>query len=1082
MERRVVTILFADLAGSTALGERLDPEDVRALQTELFRLANLEVERFGGITEKFVGDAILAVFGIPQAHEDDAERAVRAGLAIQQRFGSFAARVSDAHAAEVGLRIGIATGEVVAGREAAARGELMVTGDAVNVAARLQQLAEPGEVLVGERTKLATQRVVSYVDRGALAAKGKAQPLRAWAATELTGLSGRAGAGSAFVGRADELAVLRLEADRVARERRPELVTVFGNAGVGKSRLVAEFVAGLEDALVLTGRCVPYGDGITYLPLAEVVAGFAGIRDDEPAASALRKLEAVVARTVPEAQRQEVLEAVRWTLGLSLPGYSAAFGVPGDARRALHEGWTAFLTALGRQALVVLVVEDVHWASEPLIELLTEVLSGLEDTAVLVVCPSRPELLDTRPDWGTGRLAASSVSLAPLGDDESQLLLQDVLGPGASSVEVAPRILGRAEGNPFYVEELVAMLVEQGAIEEQAGRWVETDRLALTDVPDSIHGVIAARLDLLESREREALRRCSVMGRVFWPSAVQVDDDIVATLGRRAIVSESAESAFTGRREFTFKHALTHEVAYTTLPRGERGALHHRVAEWLSGVAPERRAETVELVAFHYDQALLWSVHDDELRRAAFSATFDAGDAAVRRGAYATAGRLLERALELAQTRTERSPAAMLAAQIDIHESRYEDALARLAAVASESEEASDTSTLADVLGLRARASWLAGRWDGAREAAEAAVATLEGLPESAELARALARLSQIQMLRSLPETTTTAHRAIEVARRTGETAAEVNARINLFTFRSRLEDLPSPDEMSELVELALAAGSYDEGVRASVNYLWTASLVGHVEQTERVVSRLVSSLEHGLASQSYRQYLQLSLATLVWIPAGRWAEADEALARSEIEVATNRLVWWWLRTGHALRRGRLQVVDRELPAFRATALATDEPQRIMPMVAVALPRAALADDTEELERLVDVAARQRPSQFSSTAISLPIVRSLGRRGDRALLEAVRDVWRGAPETVGGVAERAATAWLAGLAGDDARAAPTMAAIEQELRAQGRRYDAACLALDLADAYERARDAAAAGEARSRAKACLDALGCVNPY
>ena len=216
-------------------------------------------------------------------------------------------------------------------------------------------------------------------------------------------------------------------------------------------------------------------------------------------------------------------------------------------------------------------------------------------------------MLDARPSWGTGRLDTSSLTLAPLSATDAESLLRALLGSDAIPDEVASRILAPAEGNPFFLEEMLAMLVEQGAIEERYGRWVEADRLAITSVPDSIHGVIAARLDLLESRERDALRRCSVMGRVFWPSAVEVDDDLVASLGRRAIVSEQLESAFSGRREFMFKHALTHEVAYTTLPRYERGSLHRRVAQWLADAVPERHAETTELIAFHFDQALHWA-------------------------------------------------------------------------------------------------------------------------------------------------------------------------------------------------------------------------------------------------------------------------------------------------------------------------------------------------------------------------------------------------------------------------------------------------------------------------------------------
>ncbi len=1079
-----MTILFADLAGSTALGERLDPEDVRALQSDLFELVNSEVERHGGTTEKFIGDAILAVFGIPQAHEDDAERAVRAAIAIRESFDGFAERVGAEHGGEVGLRIGVNTGEVISGREAAARGELMVTGDAVNVAARLQQLAAPGEVLVGERTRQTTQRSISYSELRLVDAKGKEHPLRAWPALEAVGPLGTVREAAApFVGRDDEISLLRLAANRVAREQSPQLVTVFGQAGVGKSRLVSEFVNGLDDAQVLVGRCVPYGDGITYLPLAEVAGALAGIREDEPSEGARAKLAESIARTMPPDQRDGVVEAVGWTMGLSLPERSAGIGSGGEVRRALHDAWTKYIAALGRCELVVLVIEDIHWASEPLLDLLDDVLLGLEETAVLIVCPARPELLDSRPSWGTGRLDASSVTLAPLSAGDAESLLWALLGSDAIPDEVATRILTPAEGNPFFLEEMLAMLVEQGAIEERHGRWVEADRLAITSVPDSIHGVIAARLDLLEAREREALRRCSVMGRVFWPSAVGVDDDLVATLGRRAIVSEQLESAFSGRREFVFKHALTHEVAYTTLPRYERGSLHRRVAQWLADSVPDRQAETTELVAFHYDQALRWGEEDEELRRSAFEAVLGAGDGAARRGAYSSAERLLGRALELAVSPDERSRALVTAAQVDIRSSHYERALERLAETEAIADQAGDAKLRADALGLRARASWLRGSWDEALRAAEGAAAALEGLQESPELARALARLSQIEMLRALPSAGPTSIRAIEVARRVDEPGAEANARINLFTTEAAYGVLPSFEDVSEIIDLGVRAGAHDEAVRAVVNYLWSAALLGPIGPAEEVVLRYAPELERGLTAEGYREYLDLSLATLVYVPSGRWDEADAVLEQGEATRATNRLVWLWLLTGLALRRGDLDVVDRHLPELRESTIASDEPQRILPMVAVAMPRAAAAGDVDDARRLVEIVLGLRTANFSISAAALPIARGLAALGEREGLSAVSGSF--APPEAAGAAAMASAATrglLARLDGEYDESAAILASVEEELRSLGRDYDAACVALDIATSLEAAGRAEEANAARARANALLEPLRCVYPY
>src|SRR5437667_7135417 len=465
-ERRVVTVLFADLAGSTALGELLDPEDVRELQGELFDLINTEVERFGGTTEKFAGDAVLAVFGIPQAHEDDPERAVRAALAVRDSFDTFTARVQGRHGADFGLRIGANTGEVVAGREAAARGGRMVSGDAANVAARLQQHAEPGEVLVGQRTQAATSRTITYREHEALEAKGKSEPVPTWVAVAVTGAQepatrGIAGLSAPLVGRNDELAILSAVAARVERERAPQLVTLFGPAGVGKSRLLAELVDRLPDARLVKGRCLPYGEGISFWPLAEAAKAHAGILDTDPAEVALSKLRAAIESVVPEDQAERVLEAATWTIGFALPGVSPGSD-PHEVVRRLQDGWTRYVAALGRDQLTVLAVEDVHWASSALLDLLEQLAENLADTKVLLLCTARIELLEMRPTGGAGKQNATALSLAPLSPADAAHLMSSLLGEVQVPEDVRERVLASAEGNPFYLEEMLNMLIEEG--------------------------------------------------------------------------------------------------------------------------------------------------------------------------------------------------------------------------------------------------------------------------------------------------------------------------------------------------------------------------------------------------------------------------------------------------------------------------------------------------------------------------------------------------------------------------------------------------------------------------------------------
>jgi class 3 adenylate cyclase/tetratricopeptide (TPR) repeat protein len=750
-ERRVVTILFADLAGSTALGERLDPEDVRDLQGRLFELVNGEVERFGGTTEKFVGDAVLAVFGIPRAHEDDPERAVRAGLAAQERFRTFAGSVRDRFGGDVGLRIGVNTGEVVAGREAAARGELMVSGDAVNVAARLQQAAEPGQVLVGERTYGATSRSIAYDGGATVAAKGKSDPVAAWVAVEALEEPGArpvAALHAPLVGRSEELAILTAVAGRVERERAPQLVTLYGPAGVGKSRLLAELVDRLPRALLLRGRCLPYGEEIAYWPLAEAAKTHAGILDTDSAQTALEKLRGSVAEAVPD-EAGQVSEALAWTIGLALPDSAAA----GEVTQRLQTAWQLYLTALGRQRLTILAIEDVHWASTPLLDLLEGLSDALTGTSVLVVCTARVELLDARPTWGAAKQNATALTLAPLDGEKAAQLVASLLGEDGVPEAVRERVLASAEGNPFFVEELLHMLIEQGALERRGDGWATADALAELPLPDSIHGVIAARIDLLEADSRDALRRCSVIGRVFWPDAAGVSERCVAALGRRDLILQQPTSSMAGMTEFSFKHALTREVAYASLPRSERRELHRRVAEWVQEVAPDRGVEAAELAAYHYGEALRYGEDDPAVSRRAYQLLMTAGEAALQRGALTVAAAVFQRAADHAPDDAGLAAAVLGLGRLDVSAGaeetelpldraleRFDDAL-RLA-------DPADASFRGDVLGWKSRVLWLLGRWDEAMAAANEAVAVLRGLPESPQLARVLARRAQLAMLR----------------------------------------------------------------------------------------------------------------------------------------------------------------------------------------------------------------------------------------------------------------------------------------------------------------------------------------------
>ena len=1083
-ERRVVTVLFADLAGSTALGERLDPEEVRELQGELFDLINTEVERYGGTTEKFAGDAVLAVFGIPQAHEDDAERAVRTALAVRDAFGPFTERVLDRHDAEVGLRIGVNTGEVVSGREAAARGELMVSGDAVNVAARLQQHAQPGEVLVGQRTQAATSRVVSYRQRQALDAKGKSEPVLAWvaeaaAAEQEAPPRGMAGLTAPLVGRDEELAILTAVAGRVERERTPQLATLFGAAGVGKSRLLAELVDRLPDARVIRGRCLPYGEGVTFWPLAEAAKAHAGILDNDPADVALAKLQAAIESVVPEGQTERVVEAAAWTIGLgSSPGTD-----PVEVVRRLNDGWARYVGGLGREQLTVFAVEDVHWASSALLDLLEQLADNLADTRVLLVCTARLELLENRPTWGAGKQNASALTLAPLSAGEATELISSLLGEGRVPPDVRERVLASAEGNPFYLEEMLTMLIEEGALERQNGGWSSTARLADVSIPDSVHGVIAARIDLLDEDAREGLRRCSVVGRVFWPSAVGVDEDVIASLVRSGLVTDRLDSVVAGMREFSFKHALTRDVAYASLPRPERRELHRRVGEWVQEVAPDRSGETVELAAYHFGQALAYGEDDPAVSKRAFELLYAASVSAYGRGAFAAARTRLENASELAVDGPDRALVEIALARLDMTEAALERVFEHLDA--AEARLGPDDAQLrSDALGVRSRVSWLSGRWDEALRSATEAVSALEGLPESPQLARALARLSQIQMLKQQPLSIGTAERAIDVARRVGDPFAEVNARINIFTQRSAAGVAPDPDDVLSIIDSAVEAGEYEEGYRAIVNLIWSSTGYLHVERIEELVAEARARLADVPAPRSIGPYLDVSVVMALLVPTARWDEADTELdrLRGYEPSAAMLLVFLGVEGGLAARRGL--EAGEFLDALRPLALESGEPQRIIPMASVVAPWLVVRGDRKALRSLMEKVLAALDPGWPSTLDSVPIVRALGAAGEIDLLRRTIESMRRSSE----VAAKTQTSLLAGdglLALDAGRAEDAVRLLTQAVEREGSlglTYDAACLELDLARAFEAAGDEAAAHQTRARANAVLQPLGVVNAF
>ena len=678
-ERRIVTVLFADVTGSTGLGERLDPERLQELMGAYFGAMREEIEAEGGTVEKFIGDAVMAAFGVPVAHEDDPARALRAALRMRRRLAEVNEDLRARFGIALEIRTGVNTGEVLAATNADP-GEPMVTGDAVNAAARLEQGAEPGQIVVAERTARAA-RGFRFRELGDRELRGRERPVPAVLLEQdapeppTAAERGVPGLHAPMVGRDAELELLRSLHHRSAQEGHPNLVTIYGDPGVGKSRLTSEFVAWTEAQdpapVVVRGRCLPYGDGVTYWPLAEILKELAGTRDTDPPEVALehiRDLGGDLITSEVATNPTKATAALAFSVGLEDPRFSFREAEPREVRLKMHAAWRSLLSALASRSPLVVVVEDIHWADPALLDLLEDLADRVVGP-VLFVCPARPELTERRPDWGGGRRNVSSISLDPLTSEESDRLIGFLLTVDDLPTSVHDRILERAEGNPFFLEEIVRHLIDEGSIVQDRGRWRASSDIGEVQIPDTVQAVLAARIDLLHPVEKRALQRAAVVGRVFWPEPVgrllNGDRDILRdTLDRleeRELVRSRLSSSVAGEPEFIFKHVLTREVAYDSLPRRERAGAHAAVASWIEETSGERSGEFTELLAYHYLEAYRSSPEGangteeaERLRRRAFVSVLGVAEQSRSRFALGKAAAMADKALGLASDPLER--------------------------------------------------------------------------------------------------------------------------------------------------------------------------------------------------------------------------------------------------------------------------------------------------------------------------------------------------------------------------------------------------------------------------------------------
>lgn len=625
-------MLFADLVGSTGLTEKLDPEESREVVKKFYDVVQHVVERwFQGTVANFLGDAVLAVFGLPVSHEDDPERAVRAGLAIREAMPVLNAHLASTHGVQLAVRVGINTGEVVAASGSTFDRDFLVS-DAVTTAARLQQTVAPGTVVVGERTYRLTRESIEYHDLPPLEVKGKDTPLHVWAASRALPESADLRRITApLVGRHGELGLLRHLYQRSRDEARIHLVTVFGQPGVGKSRVLREFLAEVRESspppLVLRGRGVAFGGHIGYHALIDILHFQAGLLDTDPPEVVRTKIASWLADALPG--RDDLLEGLLLTFGTE----DGAGTDPVRTRERLFESWRTLVYDLAAQQPVILAFEDLHWADDGVLDLIQEVTAGAEAVPLFVICLTRPELLERRPHWSGGRRNTSVIDLEPLKPEETELLVASLASQGLPP-ETARVIVQRAEGNPLFVEELVRMLLE-GSTPGAA-------------IPDTVQAVLTARIDRLPPEERRALQAAAVIGRTFWPSAVAriaglSEDDTTRAIGvliGKELVVNRPRSTVAQEKEFAFRHILTRDVAYNLLPKSARQRAHVEAARWMEARFGERLEEVVEILAEHL------RLTGDHTRAAEY--LHRAGNKARRLYANTDAIRLYDQALEAA--------------------------------------------------------------------------------------------------------------------------------------------------------------------------------------------------------------------------------------------------------------------------------------------------------------------------------------------------------------------------------------------------------------------------------------------------
>jgi class 3 adenylate cyclase/tetratricopeptide (TPR) repeat protein len=785
-ERKVVTVLFADLVGFTSRAESLDPEDVEAILGPYHERLRLELERHGGTVEKFIGDAVMALFGAPTAHEDDPERAVRAALAIRDWAEE---------EGELEVRIGITTGEALVSLDARPEaGQGMASGDVVNTAARLQARAPVNGILVDETTYRATRQEIEYEPSSAVAAKGKTGSISVWrAANARSVVEVDLRPGTRLIGRLRERDLLLDAFERVRREASPQLVTLVGVPGIGKSRLVAELYAEIERDPELIhwrqGRSLPYGEGISFWAFAEIVEAEAGILQGDSADVARAKLHRAVDAAVEPDDAEWIKARLEPLIGL------------GERAQNLEESfaaWRRFVEALAEERPTVLVFEDLHWASDDLLDLVDHLVDWAAGVPLLVVGTARPELLDRRPGWGGGKRNAITISLAPLDDVETAELLSVLLDRPVLPAGTQELLLQRAGGNPLYAEQFVRMVAERG---DESG------------LPETVQGIIAARLDALPAAEKALLQDASVVGKLFWTGSLHAVSGIdlreaerlLHGLERKEFVRRERRSSVAGEAEYAFAHVLIRDVAYGQIPRAARAERHRAVAEWFELSGAEDRAE---LLAHHYLSALQLGqaagLDVSGLVEPARDALIEAGDHAMALSSYVPARRFYRAALELEPKPGSVRGHLLLRWARSLTGVLSDEGLDALREAIPMLLGAEDTQAAAEAEATLANGLWVRGDRISADEHAARAAELVAGEPPTPTTLTVLAERSRLLLVGGqADEAIAVAREGVEGARALGREDVHAMLLVTIGAARSLLGDFGGVADLEEGLRIA---------------------------------------------------------------------------------------------------------------------------------------------------------------------------------------------------------------------------------------------------------------------------------------